>query len=141
MNEHGARGGDEVNIARAGRNYGGPVIAFGRHYSGDRIGVGSSKDGMEQPQHYWDPSIAPSGMAFYTGDLFPKWRGSLLIGALKFELVSRLTLNGDKVVAEERLLEDLDERIRDVRQGPDGALYLLTDSGDGRIIRIEPAGS
>ncbi len=140
LHEHGARGGDEVNVARAGRNYGWPIIAYGRHYSGDRIGVGTRKAGLEQPLHYWDPSIAPSGMTFYTGALFPKWRGSLLVGALKFQLVSRLTLDGDRVVAEERFLEDLDERIRDVRQGPDGALYLLTDSGDGRIIRIEPAG-
>lgn len=138
LHEHGARGGDEVNIARSGRNYGWPIIAYGRHYSGDRIGIGTHKEGLEQPLHYWDPSIAPSGMTFYTGDLFPKWRGSLLVGALKFQLVSRLTLSGERVLEEERFLEGLDERIRDIRQGPHGALYLLTDSDDGRILRIEP---
>ena len=138
IHEHGAQGGDEVNVPLAGRNYGWPVIAYGRHYSGGRIGEGTHKAGMEQPVHYWDPSIAPSGMAFYTGDKFPKWRGNLLVGALKYQLVARLTLEGETVVAEERILQDLDERIRDVRQGPDGYLYLLTDSGDGRILRIEP---
>ena len=137
--EHGARGGDEVNIARAGRNYGWPVIAYGRHYSGLKIGEGTHKEGMEQPVHYWDPSIAPSGMAFYTGDKFPAWRGNLLVGALKYRLVARLVLHGETVVAEERILEDLGERIRDVRQGPDGFVYLLTDDSDGRILRLEPA--
>ncbi len=138
--EHGARGGDEVNIAREGRNYGWPVIAYGRHYWGGKIGEGTHRDGMEQPVHYWDPSIAPSGMAFYTGDKFPAWRGSLLVGALKYQLVSRLTLDGDRVVGEEQIIEGLGERIRDVRQGPDGYVYLLTDEGDGRILRLEPAG-
>lgn len=138
--EHGAAGGDEVNIPRAGRNYGWPVIAYGRHYSGGRIGEGTHKPGMEQPVHYWDPSIAPSGMAFYTGDKFPKWRGNLLVGALKYRLVARLVLDGETVVAEERMLEGLGERIRDVRQGPDGYVYLLTDSNNGRILRLEPAG-
>ncbi len=139
LHEHGARGGDEVNVARPGRNYGWPVIAYGRHYSGAKIGVGTEKAGMEQPLHYWDPSIAPSGMAFYTGNVFPLWRGNLLVGALGFELVARLVLEGEKVVEEERILADLDERIRDVRQGPDGYLYLLTDDDDGRILRLEPA--
>lgn len=138
IHEHGAAGGDEVNIPRAGRNYGWPVIAYGRHYSGGKIGEGTHKPGMEQPAYYWDPSIAPSGMAFYTGDKFPKWRGNLLVGALKFQLVARLTLDGEKVVGEERILEQLGERIRDVRQGPDGYVYLLTDSSDGRILRLEP---
>jgi glucose/arabinose dehydrogenase len=96
---------------------------------------------MEQPLYYWDPSIAPSGMAFYTGDAFPAWRGNLFVGALGFELLVRLELDGKKVVHEERLLEDLGERIRDVRQGPDGLLYLLTDESDGRVLRISPAGS
>ncbi len=137
--EHGAMGGDEINRPQAGKNYGWPVIAYGRHYSGEKIGVGHAKAGLEQPVYYWDPSIAPSGMAFYDGDKFPKWRGSLLIGALKFQLVSRLTLSGGRVVAEERMLADLDERIRDVRQGPDGFIYLLTDDYDGRILRVEPA--
>jgi glucose/arabinose dehydrogenase len=95
---------------------------------------------MEQPVHYWDPSIAPSGMVFYTGDRFPAWRGNLLVGALKFQLVARLVLDGETVVAEERILEELGERIRDVRQGPDGYVYLLTDESDGRILRLEPAG-
>jgi glucose/arabinose dehydrogenase len=93
---------------------------------------------MEQPVHYWDPSIAPSGMTFYTGDKFPKWKGSLLVGALSFRLVSRLVLDGRKIVAEERILDELGERIRDVRQGPDGYIYLLTDSNNGRILRLRP---
>ncbi|MDP6567473.1 MAG: PQQ-dependent sugar dehydrogenase [Alphaproteobacteria bacterium] len=140
VQEHGARGGDEVNIPLPGRNYGWPVIAYGRHYSGRRIGVGTRRRGLEQPVYYWDPSIAPSGMAFYTGEKFPKWRGSLFVGALKFRLVARLILRGEKVVGEERILQGLGERIRDVRQGPDGFIYLLTDAGDGRILRVEPAG-
>ncbi len=140
VHEHGAAGGDEVNIPRPGRNYGWPVIAYGRHYFGGKIGEGTKKQGMEQPVHYWDPSIAPSGMAFYTGDKFPKWRGNLLVGALKFQLLARLTLEGERVVDEERILEPLGERIRDVRQGPDGYVYLLTDADDGRILRLEPAG-
>ena len=139
IHEHGARGGDEVNIPLPGRNYGWPVIAYGRHYWGGRIGVGTARAGLEQPVYYWDPSIAPSGMAFYTGDKYPGWKGSLFVGALRFQLLARLTLNGEKVVREERLLTGLNERIRDVRQGPDGYLYLLTDSGDGRILRLEPA--
>ncbi len=136
---HGARGGDEVNIPEAGKNYGWPVISYGRHYSGFRIGEGTAKPGMEQPIHYWDPSIAPSGMAFYTADIYPAWRGNLFVGALKDQLVSRLTLDGDTIVAEEQMLSELGERIRDVRQGPDGKLYLLTDSPDGRILRLDPA--
>ena len=120
IHEHGARGGDEINLPDAGKNYGWPVIAYGRHYSGEKIGVGSHKAGLEQPLYYWDPSIAPSGMAFYTGAAFPKWRGNLFVGALKFRLVARLTLDGEKVVAEERILDGLGQRIRDVRQGPDG---------------------
>ena len=139
IHEHGAMGGDEINIPLPGRNYGWPVIAYGRHYSGDKIGVGTHKKGMEQPIYYWDPSIAPSGMAFYTGDAFPKWRGNLFVGSLKFRLLARLTLKGETVVKEEHLLKGFGERIRDVRQGPDGLLYLLTDSGDGRILRVAPA--
>ncbi len=139
VHEHGARGGDEINIPQAGKNYGWPIIAYGRHYWGGRIGVGTARAGFEQPIYYWDPSIAPSGMAFYTGDKFPAWRGNLFVGALKFRLLVRLTLRGEKVVKEERLLQGLNERIRDVRQGPDGYIYLLTDSGDGRILRVEPA--
>lgn len=135
---HGARGGDEINIPLAGRNYGWPVISYGRHYTGGRIGEGTAKEGMEQPVFYWDPSIAPSGMAFYSGDAYPGWSGDLFIGALKETHLARLDLDGDRVVGEERLLEDLGERIRDVRQGPDGLIYLLTDSGDGQVIRLTP---
>ena len=139
IHEHGAMGGDEVNIPLPGRNYGWPVIAYGLHYSGEKIGVGTHKKGMEQPIYYWDPSIAPSGMALYTGDAFPKWRGNLFVGALKFRLLVRLTLEGETVIAEDRLLQGLGERIRDVRQGPDGLIYLLIDSSDGRILRLSPA--
>lgn len=137
--EHGARGGDEINIPQAGRNYGWPVISYGREYSGGKIGEGTAKPGLEQPAYYWDPSIAPSGMTFYTGDKFPGWRGNLFVGALKYQLLVRLELDGNRIVAEERLLEDMGERIRDVVQGPDGYLYLLTDEDDGRILRVEPA--
>jgi glucose/arabinose dehydrogenase len=137
--EHGARGGDEINIPEAGRNYGWPVITYGVDYTGLRIGEGTAKAGMEQPIYYWDPSIAPSGMAFYTGDRFPAWRGNLFVGSLKFGLLLRLELDGRRVIREERLLESLGERIRDVRQGPDGFLYLLTDLRSGRILRLEPA--
>jgi glucose/arabinose dehydrogenase len=136
--EHGARGGDEVNIPQAGKNYGWPVITYGRDYTFLPIGEGTAKAGMEQPIYYWDPSIAPSGMAFYTGNLFPEWKGNLFVGALAGRAVHRLVLDGDQVVAEERLLANLGERIRDVRAGPDGALWLLTDSADGRIVRMVP---
>jgi glucose/arabinose dehydrogenase len=137
--EHGARGGDEVNVPLAGRNYGWPVISYGVDYSGAKIGVGTAKAGMEQPVYYWDPSIAPSGMAFYTGDLFPEWKGNLFVGALRGEALHRLVLDGERVVGEEALLRDLGERIRDVRSGPDGALWLLTDNSDGRVLRLVPA--
>ncbi len=137
--EHGARGGDEINIPEAGKNYGWPVISYGRHYSGLKIGEGTEKAGLEQPIYYWDPSIAPSGMAFYTADKFPGWTGNLFVGSLKAGMLARLTLDGDRVVSEERLLKDLDERIRDVRQGPDGYLYLLIDDYEGRLLRLEPA--
>jgi glucose/arabinose dehydrogenase len=135
--EHGARGGDEVNIPQAGRNYGWPVITHGIDYSGVKIGVGSQRDGMEQPVKFWVPSIAPSGMAFYTGKLFPDWRGSLFVGALAGQVLVRLEINGEAVGKEERLLQNL-ARIRDVREGPDGALYVATDSNSGRILRITP---
>ena len=138
--EHGARGGDEINIPEAGKNYGWPIITYGRDYSFLPIGEGTSKPGLEQPIHYWDPSIAPSGMAFYTGDRFPAWRGDLFIGALAEQVLVRLELDGDKITHEERLLSALDERIRDVRQGPDGLIWLLTDSPEGRVLRLEPAG-
>ena len=137
--EHGPRGGDEVNIVEKGKNYGWPVIGFGIDYSGARIHESTHKAGMEQPIWYWVPSIAPSGMAFYTGNVFPAWQGNLLVGALAGEMLVRLELDGEKVVKEERLLHALNERIRDVRQGPDGALWLLTDSSSGRILRLTPA--
>ncbi|WP_322515870.1 PQQ-dependent sugar dehydrogenase [Rhodopseudomonas palustris] len=138
--EHGPRGGDEVNIIQLGKNYGWPVIGYGIDYSGAKIHEATTKPGMEQPVKYWVPSIAPSGMAFYTAKLFPKWAGSLFTGALSGKMLVRLSLAGDKVIGEERLLQALNERIRDVRQGPDGALWLLTDSAAGRILRITPAG-
>jgi glucose/arabinose dehydrogenase len=137
--EHGARGGDEVNIPQPGRNYGWPIISYGVDYSGAKIGQGTAKPGLEQPVYYWDPSIAPSGMAFYTGDKFPAWHGSILVGALAGELLSRLDTQGNRVTGEERMLRQLDERIRDVRQGPDGYVYLLTDRSQGRILRLKPA--
>ncbi len=136
--EHGAAGGDEVNAPKAGRNYGWPVISYGRDYSGAKIGIGTSNAGMEQPIHYWDPSIAPSGLTFYTGDKFPAWKGNLLVGSLKFGLLVRLELSGERVTYEERMLQGLGDRIRDVRQGPDGYVYLLTDESNGRILRVEP---
>ncbi|HEV8265605.1 MAG TPA: PQQ-dependent sugar dehydrogenase [Gemmatimonadales bacterium] len=137
--EHGAMGGDELNAPKGGKNYGWPVITYGRDYSGASIGEGTAKPGMQQPVHYWDPSIAPSGLMFYTGDRFPGWTGSLFVGALGFRLLVRLELDGERVTAEERLLQDFGERIRDVRQGPDGYIYLLTDDDAGRIWRLEPA--
>jgi glucose/arabinose dehydrogenase len=140
--EHGTRGGDEINISRKGKDYGWPTIAYGIEYDGKPITGGSTaKEGMEQPLYYWDPVIAPSGMVFYTGDLFPAWKGNLFIGGLASMNLVRLTVNGDKIVDEERLLKDLQpkpERIRDVRQGPDGALYLLTDSATGRLLKLVP---
>ena len=137
--EHGPKGGDEINIIEKGKNYGWPVVSFGVNYDGSPVGTGKQHAaGMTDPIWHWTPSIAPSGMAFYTGDLFPGWKGSLINGALKFELLSRLELKGDKAVKEERLLQGLHERIRDVRQGPDGALYLLTDNAPGRILRVAP---
>jgi aldose sugar dehydrogenase len=137
--EHGARGGDELNHPEAGKNYGWPVITYGVDYDGTKIGEGTAKAGMEQPVYYWDPVIAPSGMAFYSGSLFPEWKGAVLVGSLKPGLLVRLTLKDGKVVQEDRYLGDLGERIRDVRQAPDGSIYLLTDSDDGRILRLSPA--
>lgn len=138
--EHGPQGGDEVNVIRPGRNYGWPVITYGRNYgTGTKIGEGTHKAGMEQPLRAWVPSIAPSGMAFYTGDRFPAWKGNLFIGALRAQLLVRLELDGEKVVHEERLIEDAIGRIRDVRAGPDGYIYLLTDETQGVLARLEPA--
>ena len=140
--EHGTRGGDELNIARQGKDYGWPTIAYGIEYAGTPILEGlTARAGMEQPIYYWDPVIGPSGMAFYTGNLFPAWRGNLFIGGHATSDLVRLELNGEKIVGEERLLTDLQpkrERIRDVRQGPDGAIYLLTDSQRGRLLKLVP---
>ena len=139
--EHGTRGGDEINIVRKGRDYGWPTIAYGIEYRGGAITGGiTAKEGMEQPIYYWDPVIGPSGMAFYTADLFPAWKGSLFVGGhATYDLV-RLSLEGDRVVGEERLLKDLQPRprVRDVRQGPDGALYVLTDSTSGKLLKLVP---
>lgn len=137
--EHGANGGDELNQPESGKNYGWPVISYGREYDGTKIGVGTAQDGMEQPVYYWDPVIAPSGMAFYTGDAFPDWKGSILIGSMKPRGLVRLSMSGGKVVSEERYIGDLNERIRDVRQGPDGSVYVITDSPQGRILRLTPS--
>jgi aldose sugar dehydrogenase len=136
--EHGARGGDEINIPEAGKNYGWPVISYGRNYDFSKIGVGTAKQDMEQPIYYWDPSIAPSGATFYTGARFAEWTGNLFVGALAGQALHRLVLDGERVVGEEVLLGNLGERIRDVHQGPDGALWLLTDNAAGRILRLVP---
>jgi aldose sugar dehydrogenase len=139
MHEHGPQGGDEVNVVGPGKNYGWPVIGYGIGYAGDTIHESTHKEGMEQPIWYWRPGIAPSGMAFYTGSLFPNWRSSLFVGALGGQMLVRLALDGEHVIGEERLLSELGERIRDVRQGPDEALWLLTDNVNGRVLRIVPA--
>ncbi|MCW8887651.1 MAG: PQQ-dependent sugar dehydrogenase [Gammaproteobacteria bacterium] len=137
--EHGPQGGDEINIIKSGNNYGWPVITYGVNYGwGTQVGEGSHKTGMEQPLHYWDPSIAPSGMAFYSGDKFPQWRGNLFVGALKFRLLVRMELDGNSVVKEHRILKGQLGRIRDVRDGPDGYIYLLTDESNGKLVRLEP---
>ena len=137
--EHGARGGDELNHPDAGKNYGWPVITYGVDYSGFKIGEGTAKPGMEQPVYYWDPVIAPSGMAFYRGGAFPDWEGSILIGSLRPGALVRLTMKDGKVAREDRYLGDLGERIRDVQPGPDGMIYLVTDNRDGRVLRVKPS--
>ena len=136
--EHGARGGDELNNPQPGRNYGWPVITYGVDYSGARIGYGTARAGMEQPVYYWDPVIAPSGAVFYTGAAFPDWRGDLFVGSLQPGRLVRLRIRDRRVVQEERYVIDRGERVRDVRQGPDGFLYLLTDHPKGRLIRLDP---
>ncbi len=136
--DHGPRGGDEINLPEAGRNYGWPVITYGTEYSGPAIGEGTAKPGLEQPLYYWVPSIATSGMTFYTSDVHPEWKGNLFVGALAAKLVARLEIGADgKVKAEERF--PVGERVRDIRQGPDGALYLVTDEDAGRLLRLTPA--
>jgi glucose/arabinose dehydrogenase len=137
--EHGTRGGDELNRVERGKDYGWPTIAYGIEYNGGPITGGiTQQSGLEQPAYYWDPVIAPSGMTFYTGSLFPRWKGSLFVGGLASTNLVRLTLKDNKVTGEERLLKDLKERIRDVEQGPDGAIYLLTDNKAGRVLKLTP---
>jgi aldose sugar dehydrogenase len=137
--DHGARGGDELNVVERGKNYGWPTITYGIEYSGGDIGEGiTAREGMEQPIYYWDPVIAPSGMVFYTGNAFPRWQGSLFVGALAGRHLVRLTLDGRRVVGEERLLVDRG-RIRDVRTGPQDALYVVTDESDGEVLKLVPA--
>jgi glucose/arabinose dehydrogenase len=137
--ENGPKGGDEVNPVRKGANYGWPVITYGRDYDDKPIGAGTAHAGMEQPVYYWDPSIAPSGAAVYDGALFPDWNGDLFVAALKGQHLSRLVIRGGKVLAEEEMLGELKARIRDVREGPDGALYVLTDEENGRIVKVTPS--
>jgi len=137
--EHGPRGGDEINAVEKGKNYGFPVIGYGREYSGKPInGDKTMQEGMEQPVYFWTPDIAPAGIAFYDGSLFPTWKGDLFVAALAGKALVRLVLNGERVVAEERLLADRDLRVRGVAQGPDGALYVLTDGNGGKILRLTP---
>jgi glucose/arabinose dehydrogenase len=139
--EHGPKGGDELNLIEKGKNYGWAVISYGEEYSGEPIAGGvSAKAGYEQPVYYWDPVIAPSGAQYYTGSAFPAWRGSIFIGGLASKRLVRLVIKGDRVTGEEHLLTDRGKRIRDVRQGPDGALYVVTDEQNGELWRIAPKG-
>ena len=135
---HGAKGGDEINQPQPGKNYGWPIISYGRHYGGQKIGVGISAQGMEQPIHYWDPSVAPSGIIFYRGNTFPKWRGNLFVAALKSKMLIRLELKNNRIIKEERLFKSAFGRIRDVNEGPNGNLYLITDQPRGKLIIIKP---
>ncbi len=137
--EHGARGGDELNHPEKGKNYGWPVISYGRHYSGAKIGLGTSKDGMEQPVYYWDPSIAVSGLAIYRGRLFDGWDGNFLVGGLAGAHINRLVMKDGKVIAQEQLLAGQGKRVRDVRVGPEGAVYVLTDQSNGELLKLTPA--
>ncbi|MBL8672457.1 MAG: PQQ-dependent sugar dehydrogenase [Alphaproteobacteria bacterium] len=138
QHEHGPQGGDEINILRPGRNYGWPVITFGEEYGGGKIGRGTAAPGFEPPRHVWVPSIAPSGMSFYSGSAFPGWRGNLFVGALRDRMLVRVELDGERVVREERLLRGALGRIREVKEGPDGLVYVLTDAADGVLARLEP---
>ena len=136
--EMGPRGGDELNLIEKGKDYGWPTIGYGEEYGGAPIHESPQGPGMEQPVYYWDPVISPSGMVIYSGDLFPEWRGNFFVGGLSSRALVRLAVEGDRVVGEERLLTDLGSRIREVVQGPDGALYLLTDASDGRLLKVTP---
>lgn len=137
--EHGPRGGDEINVVDRGKNYGFPVIGYGREYTGKPInGDRTAQNGLEQPVYFWTPDIAPAGIAFYTGTLFPEWQGDLFVSALAAKYLVRLVLRNDRVIAEERLLTELHSRIRGVGEGPDGALYVLTDGNDGQLLRLTP---
>jgi glucose/arabinose dehydrogenase len=138
LHEHGPRGGDEINLIAAGANYGWPLVTFGREYHGPTIGVEPPEPGFASPLHHWTPSIAPSGMAFYAGEAFPAWRGDLFVGALVHRHLQRLRFRDGQVVAQEKLLTERGWRIRDVRAGPDGYLYVLTDAGNGVLARLEP---
>ena len=137
--EHGARGGDEVNKPKFGQNYGWPIISYGKHYDGRKIGIGTGAPGFVQPMHYWDPSIAPSGMMIYSGKLFPQWENDIFIGSLKFDMISRLVMELDELREEERLFEGDFNRIRDIREAPDGTIWFLA-VGDGALYQIKPAG-
>jgi len=136
----GPRGGDELNLMKAGGNYGWPVISYGKEYSGEQVGAGTQKEGYEQPVYYWDPVISPSSLMFYDGDLFPAWKGNAFVTSLSQRQLVRLVLDGEKVVGEERLLTERNERLRQVKQGPDGALYVLTDLRKAQLLRLAPAG-
>lgn len=138
FHEHGPLGGDELNILKKGANYGWPVVTYGIDYSGEIISNKTSAPGIESPLLYWTPCIAPSGMTFYTGNRLPEWKGNLFVGSLVQQHLRRLVLDGNTVVSQENMFSELQERIRDVRQGPDGYLYLLTDNDNGRLLRIEP---
>lgn len=137
--EMGPRGGDELNLVVRGKDYGWPTIGYGEDYSGERLHESTQAPGLEQPVYYWDPVISPSGLTIYSGDLFPEWKGNFLIGGLSSKALVRLVLKGDHVVGEERLLTDLDSRIRDVVQGPEGAVYVVTDEDDGKLVKVTPA--
>ncbi len=139
--EHGPRGGDELNLVKPGANYGWPVITYGIDYPGSKVGEGiQQKEGMEQPVYYWDPVIAPCGMMIYSGEMFPEWKGSIFVGGLMGQRLVRLQMDGDKVVGEQWPLPDFRARIRDVQQGPDGAIYVLTEEGEhSRLLRVTPA--
>lgn len=133
--EHGARGGDEINRIAKGANFGWPVISYGKHYSGGRIGEGFAKEGMEQPAHYWDPSIAPSGLIVYQGDMFPDWRGDLLVGSLKFDYIARLDVSGARAEEVAQIKSDATERVRDIAEAPDGSVWFIS-VGNGAIYRL-----